>query len=129
MRMSQRNRAKKRKLNNAPQSTRKSPRKNPPQSNRKSALNKNAPRSTRKSPRKNTPRSSRKSQRKNLPKQTPFKVGDKVNAQWLEKDSCYGDWYNGVIEKIDEVNETAHVVFDDGDFDEALSWKCIAITE
>ena len=87
----------------------------------------------RKSPSKNPSRaihrSPRKLSRKNSHKQPPFKVGDRVNTQWLEEGNGYGDWYNGVIKKIDMEHETAHVVFDDGDTDPSLPWKCIAITK
>ena len=38
-----------------------------------------------------------------------------------------GDWFEGVVKSIDDDNETAHVVYDDGDYDENLKWSDIRL--
>jgi len=52
----------------------------------------------------------------------PMKVGDTVSGQWREDDGNMGEWYPGRIESINTVNQTIHIVFDDGDQDTALPW-------
>ena len=58
-----------------------------------------------------------------------MKVGDKVTGQWQHDDECKGDWYPGRVVSIDEVNETIHIEYEDGDTDTALSWEHVMLTE
>ena len=55
-----------------------------------------------------------------------MKVGDKVGVRWLGEDGD-GSWFPGVIKRIDYEFETVHVVFDDGDEDDALAWEHVTI--
>ena len=55
-----------------------------------------------------------------------MKVGDKVTGQW-QGEQNRGDWYAGTVQSIDTVNETIHIVYDDGDEDPVLSWDHVML--
>ena len=51
-----------------------------------------------------------------------FKVGARATGKWKGPE-CKGDWFEGVIVSIDEINKTVHIQYDDGDEDEDLAWS------
>ena len=55
-----------------------------------------------------------------------MKVGDKVTGQW-QGEQNKGDWYPGKVQTIDMVNQTIHIVYDDGDEDPVLSWDHVML--
>ena len=57
-----------------------------------------------------------------------FDVGAKVMGCW-QGPSCTGDWYEGVVVSIDDEKQTAHVVYNDGDFDKDLKWTNMTLLE
>ena len=50
-----------------------------------------------------------------------FQVGSRVSGMW-QGPECFGDWYDGVVKKINTKKQIAHVLYDDGDEDPALAW-------
>ena len=50
-----------------------------------------------------------------------------MSGQWSGDDEFKGEWYEGVIKSIDEVNEKIHIKYDDGDEDYELSWSKVMI--
>ena len=55
-----------------------------------------------------------------------FEVGSKVYGRWKGPD-CEGDWYDGVVMSINDEAQTAHVRYNDGDYDKDLLWSNIRI--
>ena len=55
-----------------------------------------------------------------------FKVGDRVYCKWMGIENN-GEWYYGEIISINELKETCHVLYDDGDHDKLLSWSNMRI--
>ena len=55
-----------------------------------------------------------------------FQVGSKVSGRWKGPD-CEGDWYDGVVKSINDKEQTAHVLYNDGDEDPTLAWSHIRI--
>ena len=55
-----------------------------------------------------------------------FQVGSRISGMWKGPE-CRGDWYDGVVKKINTKKQTAHVVYDDGDEDTALEWSDMRI--
>ena len=48
-----------------------------------------------------------------------LRIGLKVQGWWPGEDGAY---YNGVIQAIDYEAQTVHIVYEDGDFDDAVPW-------
>ncbi len=59
----------------------------------------------------------------------PLKVGMRVHAKWKGDDPQQGQWFEGEILSINEVDKSAHVKFDDGDEDDDLLWCNISIID
>ena len=55
-----------------------------------------------------------------------FQVGSRISGMWKGPE-CRGDWYDGVVKKINTKKQTAHVVYDDGDEDTTLEWADMRI--
>ena len=61
-----------------------------------------------------------------------LKVGMQVTAKWVDDDADADDadcYYDGGVVSINYDNRTAHIKFDDGDCDDAVSWDHIRIQE
>lgn len=57
-----------------------------------------------------------------------FKKGSRVMGMWKGPE-CTGDWYEGVVKSINKRKKTAHIVFDDGDCDNALEWTNLRVLD
>ena len=51
-----------------------------------------------------------------------LRIGLKVQGWWPGEDGEDGAYYNGVIQAIDYEAQTVHIVYEDGDFDDAVPW-------
>ena len=54
-------------------------------------------------------------------------VGCKISGKWNQDGPNKGDWYDGVVKSINVTEKTLHVVFNDGDEDNELSWSDVRI--
>ena len=59
---------------------------------------------------------------KDRPMIASFKVGSKVSGMW-KGPACKGDWYDGKVLSINDKDQTAHVMYNDGDQDTDLPWS------
>ena len=46
----------------------------------------------------------------------------KVHGFWPDDDGNGDKWYEGVVQSVDYVERTVHIVYEDGDTDDAVSW-------
>ena len=58
-----------------------------------------------------------------------YHVGDKVRAKWREAGPHQGEWYDATVTSISVINRTAHVLFEDGDEDDALPWSDMVVCD
>ena len=64
--------------------------------------------------------------KKNKVQVVPFKIGDKVSAQWFGEQN-HGDWFPATILGINTKKKTMSIEYDDGDKDTKVPWKSIII--
>ena len=57
-----------------------------------------------------------------------LRVGMKVSGKWDDGEG-EGDWYDGVVQSIDYVERTVHILYEDGDRDDAVPWKFTRILD
>ena len=58
-----------------------------------------------------------------------FKIGMAVCGFWPDDDGEGGEWYEGIVQSIDYVRRTVHVLYKDGDIDDAVPWHLARILD
>ena len=56
-----------------------------------------------------------------------FKVNMAVCGFWPNESEKGGEWYEGTVQAIDYENRTVHVLYQDGDIDDAVPWHLARI--
>ena len=58
-----------------------------------------------------------------------LKVGMRVCGRWNDPGPNKGRWFDGTVQKVFPDTKTIHMLFDDGDMDDALSWDHVSVLE
>ena len=53
-------------------------------------------------------------------------------GKWFGSDDDeegHGDWFEGTVNTVDKINQTIHILYDDGDEDTELAWINVSIID